>query len=170
MSRNSIEISPWATRALYLFGAVLIVMPLLDLGSTVLPARPGDFSWRYGVLGLMAGYLHTPMIGLVLMLAVGWWEGRSWVLRLGGILSMAASVGLLAVMAVFALDVLQMRGMRPEEVQSVVLAGGAIQELKYLTAALVLAPLGYGSFRTAAHLHRRGQAPAEAAPGIMRAR
>ena len=55
MSRPALDSSPWAFRALYLFAFVLIVMPALDLVTTVLPARPGDFSWRYGAFGLMAG-------------------------------------------------------------------------------------------------------------------
>lgn len=55
MPRPALDSSPWAFRALYLFAFVLIVMPALDLITTVLPARPGDFSWRYGAFGLMAG-------------------------------------------------------------------------------------------------------------------
>jgi hypothetical protein len=159
-----LHLSPWAVRGLYLFALVLIVMPALDLITTVLPARPGDFSWRYGALGLMAGYLHTPMLGLVLALAVAYWAEHRWVLKFGGALSGLAALGLGLVMVVFALDVLQMRGMRAEEVQSAVLAGGILQELKYLTAALVLAPLGYGAWQTAG---KARSARASEAPGIV---
>ncbi|MDZ7778821.1 MAG: hypothetical protein U5R14_02650 [Gemmatimonadota bacterium] len=154
-------------RGLYLFAIVLMVMPLADLVSTVLPARPGDFSWRYGTLGLAAGYLHTPMIGLALALGLGFWREHPWVLRFGGAVAMVGSVALGLVIVVFALDVLQMRGMREEEVQSAVLAGGVLQEIKYLTAALVLAPLGYGAWRTAGAIKRSSASRASGAPGIV---
>lgn len=167
MSRSSSQPSPWAIRGLYVFAFVLMVMPLVDLVSTVLPARPGDFSWRYGTLGLAAGYLHTPMIGLALALGLGFWMEHRWVLRLGGAVAMVGSVALCLVIVVFALDVLQMRGMREVEVQSAVLAGGVLQEIKYFTAALVLAPLGYGAWRTASAIGRASASRGSPGPGIV---
>jgi hypothetical protein len=46
--------------------------------------------------------------------------------------------------------------MRAVEVQTAVLVGGAIQEVKYGTAFLVLATLGVGALRTGASHARRG--------------
>lgn len=105
------------------------------------------------------------MLGLVLGLAVAYWEEHRWVLKLGGALAGLAALGLGLVMVVFALDVLQMRGMRAEEVQAAVLAGGVLQEIKYLTAALVLAPLGYGAWKTAGK--SRSGARSGETPGIV---
>lgn len=167
MNRSSSHVSPWVPRALYLFALVLIAMPMLDFMTSVMPARPGDFSWRYGAMGLMAGYLHTPMLGLVLGMAVAWALGHGGLLRASGVLSMLAAVGLLGVMGVFALDVLQMRGMRAENVQSAILAGGILQEIKYFTAALVLALLGYGAAKTAASMKRAISTRGAEAPGIV---
>lgn len=171
MNRSSPWVSPWATRALYLFGLLLIVSPAGDFVTTVLPLRPGDFSWRYGAFGLMAGYLHTPMLGITLLLALSYWLGHPSVMKTVGVLSVLGAVALLGVMSVFALDVLQMRGMRAEEVQAAVLAGGVLQELKYFLAFLVLLPLGIGAWSTGSRLapaaERRGTA--SAAPGIVSA-
>jgi len=66
-------------------------------------------------------------------------------------------------MVVFALDVLQMRGVRAEEVQPAVLAGGVLQELKYGTAALVLFVLGVGALKTAWGQRARAEKPRPAA-------
>lgn len=172
MSRSTPNPSPWAVGAVYLFGLVLVVSPLVDLATTVLPARPGDFTWRYGALGLAAGYLQTPLLGLVLLLAVAYWQERPWVLRVAGAAACVASLALGLVMVVFALDVLQMRGMRAEEVRSAVLAGGILQELKYFLAALVLAPLGIGSWTTASRMRpgssrAKGDSATLAAPRIV---
>lgn len=168
MTRSSPHVSPWVPRALYVFALVLIAMPLLDFVTSVMPARPGDFSWRYGAFGLMAGYLHTPMLGLVLGMGVAWALGQGWLLRIAGVFSMLAAVGLLGVMSVFALDVLQMRGMRAEDVQSAILAGGVLQEFKYFSAALVLALLGYGATKTAGSMKRSASSRvSREAPGIV---
>lgn len=166
MTKSSVQVSPWATRALYLFALVLVTMPLLDFLTSVMPARAGDFNWRYGALGLFPGYLHTPMLGLVLALFVGYWEERAWVLRVGGALAIVSALGLLLLTGVFALDVTQMRGMRPEA-ETAIVAGGALQSMKYLTAALVLVLLGYGSMNTGGKLGRVASSRTSANPGIV---
>jgi hypothetical protein len=166
MTRSSVQVSPWATRALYLFALVLISMPLLDFLSSVMPARAGDFSWRYGALGLLPGYIHTPMLGLVLGLGVGYWQERAWVLRWGGGVALLAALGLLLLTGVFALDVVQMRGMRPEA-EFAVTAGGILQSTKYMTAALVLALLGHGSMSTGGRMGRANAVRGAAKPGIV---
>lgn len=163
---KSVTLSPWATRGLYLFALVLVTMPLLDFVTSVMPARAGDFNWRYGALGLLPGYLHTPMLGLVLALGVGYWEERRWILRVGGALAIASALGLLLLTGVFALDVAQMRSMRPEA-ELAVLAGGALQSTKYLTAALVLTLLGHGSMSTGGRLGRAAPSRASTNPGIV---
>ena len=113
----------------------------------------------------MAGYLHTPMLGLTLALVLGWASGHRWVLMFGGWLSILCACALLGVMGIFALDVLQMRGMRAEEVQTAVLAGGILQEIKYFTAAMVLALTGVGAIKTAGR--QAGRSAGAEAPGIV---
>ena len=157
------HISPWAVSGLYLFAAVLVTSPLIDLISTTFPPRLSDLSWRYGFFGLAAGYLHTPTLGLVLALAVAYWQEQSGVLRGLGLLSVVVAVALLPVLALWPMDVLAMRDLRAPEVQRGVAIGGAIQELKYLGAFVVLGCLGLGCMRTA---FRPGSGHAE--PGILR--
>jgi hypothetical protein len=123
--------------------------------------------WRYGFLGLGAGYLHTPLLGLVLAMAVAYWQDHATMLRLGGIAALATTAILLIAMATFGLDVLSMREVRAEDAQAGVLVGGMLQEVKYLGACLVLASLGVGLPRMAKHI--AGSAPRDVgSPGIIR--
>lgn len=163
------DVSPWIVRGLYLFALVLVLSPLMDLTSTAWPMRPADLAWRYGFLGLAAGYLHTPLLGLVLALLVAWWTGGSAALRVLGVGMMAGALVLMLAMGMFMLDVLQMRGLREPELQQAVLVGGILQELKYGTACLVLAALGFGSVRSAAAQSGARRAEARQA-GIVTAR
>lgn len=161
------EVSPWVFRGLYLFAFVLVASPLADLASTVWPMRPTDLTWRYGFLGLGAGYLHTPLLGVTLAMMVAWWTENPGIARGVGFVMLASSVVLLTAMGMFMLDVLQMRGLREPEVRQAVLVGGLLQELKYGTAVLVLAALGFGSVRTAAQLARSSRAAGGRSPRIV---
>jgi hypothetical protein len=163
MTRSSV--SPWATGGLYLFASVLVLSPLMDLGSTVWPLRPADMPWRYGFLGLLPGYVHTPILGVILALGVAHWQGHPRVMRLTAALSLLAAILLLLGGAVFILDVLQMRALREEEARAGVLVGGILQSVKYATAAAVLMLLGVGGVATAKAA--RGAARAKPAPGIV---
>lgn len=156
--------SGWAVAGLYLFAATLVTSPLVDLLTTAWPPRAGDLSWRYGFMGLAAGYLQTPLLGLVLAAAVAYWQGHAGALRALGAVSVAAAVILLPVLAFWPMDVMQMRALRQPEVQQGVAIGGAIQELKYVFAFVVLGALGTGALRTSAELAR---AQRRDAPGIV---
>ncbi len=164
---NHSPVSPWAVRGLYLFALVLFASPLIDLVSTVWPLRASDLGWRYGFLGLAAGYLHTPILALVLAMGVAFWQGHAGTLRSLAILSTVAAIAFVPVMAMWTLDVVQMRGLRVEETQTGILVGGVIQEFKYLGACLVLACLGVGGVRTSKHLRASGPSRDDA-PGILR--
>jgi hypothetical protein len=157
---NRTRLSQGLVWGLYLFAAVLISSPLIDLLTTAWPPRPTDLSWRYGFFGLGAGYLHTPLIGVVLALAVAYVQEHVGALRALGVASLSVAVVLLPVLALWPMDVLQMRDLRAAEVQRGVLIGGVIQEIKYLGACVVLGLLGLGSLQLAASPREaRGKAP-----------
>jgi len=149
---------------LYAFAAMLVVLPLTDLFSTAWPPRLTDLSWRYGFMGLAAGYLQTPLLGVLIASAVAYWLGHAGLLRTLSVLSIAVAVVLLAVIALWPMDVMQIRALREPEAQAGVAIGGAIQELKYLAAFLVLMLLGLGGLRTAGDL---AKASKREAPGII---
>jgi hypothetical protein len=161
MSRS--QLSSGAVWGLYLFAAVLITSPLIDLITTAWPPRIADLSWRYGFLGLAAGYLHTPIIGMVMAMLVAHAEDHRGTLRTLGVLSLMVAVLLLPVLALWPMDVLQMRDLRAPEVQRGVVIGGVIQEIKYLGACVVLGLLGLGCLQLAAAARREPRA----APGIV---
>jgi hypothetical protein len=144
---------------------VLIVSPLIDLLTTAWPPRPMDLSWRYGFVGLAAGYLHTPLIGLVLAIAVAHVEDHRRLLRALGMSSLLVAVILLPVLALWPMDFLTMRDLRAAEVQRGVVVGGVIQEIKYIGACLVLGLLGSGCLQLAS-APRMGR---RSGPGIVSA-
>ena len=157
------DVSPWFIWGVYLFGFALILTAAIDLFSTVWPMRPADMAWRYGFLGLAAGYLQTPTLGLALIAGAAIWREHVLPLRIVGAVSILTALVLLGVVGIFGLDVLSMRQLRPAEAQQGVLVGGVLQEVKYLVATAVFALLGLGCLKTArrvsAHVARRPRKP-----------
>ncbi len=160
------DVSPWLARGLYLFGVALMLTAAIDLFTTVWPMNTGDIAWRYGFLGLAAGYLQTPTLGLVLIALTALWQENGAALRICGVASLVAALALLLAMGMFGLDVVQMRELRAEEMRSAVLAGGFFQEVKYLVATFVLAFLGHGALKSAKAVTEEA---ATASPGIVSA-
>lgn len=161
------DVSPWLVWGIYLFGIAFILTAAIDLFTTVWPMRPTEMTWRYGFLGLAAGYLQTPTLGL-LMIAVGAiWQRNTGLLRLVGGICLIMAVAYLIVMGVFALDVMQVRQLRPPEAQAGVLYGGIFQLIKYFVAMCVFVLIGQGCLKTA---KQSAFIWAKKAPGIVSTR
>ena len=148
MKHSHTQVARLVALGAYVFALTLVLGPMIDLISTVLPARVGDVTWRYGFLGLGAGYLNTPLLGFGLAIGVAIWQEDLAVLRALGVLATVGAVMLLPIMAVWALDVLQMRELREPEVRAGVLMGGVIQGTKYFGACVVLGLVGMGVSQT----------------------
>jgi hypothetical protein len=134
---------------LYVFGLVLFCWPFLDLVTNALPILPGELQWRYGFAGLMAAYLHTPILALVMVTASAYALGHTKTLRALSAFEVVMAFGIVLIAVGFSLDLLQVRASRPEEVRGAVMAGGLIAVAKHLSSAAVLLLLGIGGWRTA---------------------
>ncbi len=170
MRLSKTDISGWVVRGLYLFAFILIFWPAVDLLTNTMPFRPGDVRWRYGFGGILAGFLHTPILGLVLATFVAYGRRSRVTLRAIASLELLGALVLVLVMGMFALDVVQMRAMRPPDSLSAFIAGAAISEAKHFTAFLVLLSLGIGSWKTGALMDEApSRAAADAPRGIVAA-
>ena len=63
------RISKWIVAGVYLFLISLVLWPLIDLLTNVWPPQLGTLQWRYGFMGLMAAFLNTPILALILAMA-----------------------------------------------------------------------------------------------------
>ncbi|HEU4630218.1 MAG TPA: hypothetical protein VFS08_10780 [Gemmatimonadaceae bacterium] len=150
---------------LYFVGALLIVLPTVDLLLNVWPLQPGDFRWRFGVVGLLASYLLTPLLGVAVLAATSALLPSMVARRVVAWVNLAGAALLVAATALFCLDLLQLRpALRPEAVASFDVANARAM-LKLLLGAVALAWLGIAGLRasrvTAAAAQRR---PAPRAP------
>lgn len=146
-------------RALYGVALLLVVSPLLDLIGSIWPLRFGEVGWRFGAVGLLTNTLVTPIVGLALATVVAMLLEQWRVVKTLAIVDLVAAGLLVLVLALFALDYLQLRtGVQPAARGTYDLAAyRAI--VNALLAAAVLAWLGTGGWRAAQRQPRDERAP-----------
>ncbi|MBV6521718.1 MAG: hypothetical protein MNPFHGCM_01862 [Gemmatimonadaceae bacterium] len=122
----------------YAFGLLLIGHPLLDFVTSVLPVSPTNIQWRFATVGLLSNFLMTPMLGLGIMIVVAAVREHLVFQRVLAIVNTVAALVLIAFVALFVLDIVQLNAsIQPEglkEFQSA--AFKAV--LKHISAIIVL--------------------------------
>ncbi len=134
--------------AVYPVAALVVVTPLFDLVSSALPLQPGSTQWRYGFLGLLGNFILTPLLGAVMASFAAAALDQRKVLKVLSTLYAVISAALLAAMAFFILDVLQLRGQIQTAMQGEFRTGALISIGKYLAGILALGILSLGGFKT----------------------
>ena len=126
--------------AAYVVGIALVVVPFADAAITVLPFRPDDVRWRFGVIGVLANALLIPDAGLLLLLTTAILAGHTRARTVLGVLAVIGVVGCVAAIGLFSLDAVQTRAVvRPGMgVPFAVASVSAVVKLLLATATLVV--------------------------------
>lgn len=88
---------------------LLVASPAIDLVGAIVPPRPGEISWRFGVFGLLTNALVTPMLGLALMQVVAILLERGRTVRRIAVFNLILDVVLVLGLGLFILDFVQLR-------------------------------------------------------------
>ncbi len=132
---------------LYWIALLLIATPLVDFVANAWPARGGEVAWRYGAVGLLSGYVLTPLLGLGLAGAIAVTLGHRPVTRILLFISLAAALVLLVASVDFSLDALQLRHNVPAPQRRNFDLGAAKALVKHGSVAVALVWLGVAMFR-----------------------
>lgn len=123
-------------------GTVLVAIALIDFLSNVFPMAPGLVEWRYAAVGMAAGFISTPLLGLALMMFGAELKGSRAFLKGAGAVAWVLAIVMVLSLVVFALDGLQVRQANDPASQNRVTAGVGIVALKLLGGAIAFALLG----------------------------
>lgn len=96
-------------KGLYPIALLLICVPLVDIGLRSMGTEAGSLQWRFGIVGLLFGNMGTILLGLGLTGFVAALTGNRTALRTVGFVAIILAVVVFALLALFALDALQMR-------------------------------------------------------------
>ncbi|HEX9564568.1 MAG TPA: hypothetical protein VF981_11380 [Gemmatimonadaceae bacterium] len=132
---------------LYFVAALLCVMPVIDFVMSIGSPQPGNVQWRFATVGLLSGYTLTPILGVAIAMGVATAAEHAKVQRVLAWLSLIAAIGLLILLAGFALDVIQLRASIPADGQAAFRSASGRAALKHVLAASAFWYLGWRARR-----------------------
>ena len=152
MTKRSMSPATLGIAGIYFLLFLLFLWPATDYLTTVWAPRLGEVEWRYGAIGLLTAHLLTPVLAMGLAMVVAFALRHRGALKALSVLSLVGALILIVAMGFFALDVMQLRNVRPPESLPSFQAGALIAELKHFTAFIALTLLGLGGWSTAGRL------------------
>lgn len=98
-----------ARRSLTLGALLLVLVPFFQAGTQIFPLQLNNIQWRFNAANALSSVLILPYVGFTLLLAIARATESRAMSRLIGVVSVLMSLGLVAAIAVFALDALQLK-------------------------------------------------------------
>ena len=133
----------------YLVAFLLVATPAMDFVTSIVPMRLGDIEWRFASVGLLSGFLLTPLLGIMAAMWVAAIAGHGTLQRAIAIANMVVG-GLFALLLVFfLLDVLQLRGVVQPEAKSAFESAASKAVVKHATFVFTMLYLGWRGLRVA---------------------
>ena len=128
--------------ALYLTAALLVLIPMVDFVTSIVPYLPGSSKWRFASSALFAGFLLTPLLGAALAMIVAGLMNHRYVLRWIGIISFLVAILLVGACALLALDIIELRASAESEVRNAIVLSGVRAIFKNLVMSASLVYIG----------------------------
>lgn len=147
MTSNRPEGGDALVAPLYFLAFLLAATPVLDFLTSILPFRTGDLQWRFASVGLLSGFLLTPLLGVALAMAVAHFARHLRVQRLMAIVSLSISVLFVLLMLAFLLDILQLRNSVQPEARAAFAAASTKAVVKHLSFVVALGWLSWTGFK-----------------------
>jgi hypothetical protein len=140
----------------------------LDFATNVWPLQPGQAVWRYGAVGLFSGFVLTPLLGVLLAMAIAAATEQARTLGVLGGLSVGIAVVFVLVLGLFLLDGFQVRANVPPEGRAQFATGIWRAAVKYLVVSAALAWLGTAAWRAGRRkLHAGEVSPRATSPAVL---
>jgi hypothetical protein len=155
MDRQSSDALDRMASATNFLALMLVLISLGDYVANVWPFRLGEEGWRYGAVGLLSGFLVTPLLGAFIGAVMAILRRRRVMLTTIAVLELVTAAILVIVCLVFVLDAIALRSVvRPDTVKafdvSVVKALG-----KHLLVIVTFGWLGFAGLKAARVLAAR---------------
>lgn len=132
---------------LYFIAALLIATPLMDFATSVMPLRLGSLEWRFASVGLLSGFLLTPLLGLVIAIAVASYADHMRFLRLLSLFNGAIAIVFLVVLILFVLDIVQLRSVVQDQARAAFQSAATKAVVKHLCFIVAIGWLAIRGFR-----------------------
>lgn len=142
---------------LYLLAFLLVATPIMDFVTSIIPLRPGDIEWRFASVGLLSGFLLTPLLGIALAIGAAHLGGHLRFQRLMAIVNLIVAACCIGLLVFFVLDIFQLRAAVQPEAAEAFQSAALKAVIKHVSFFITLAFLGWRGIRVS-----RWGTPAEA--------
>lgn len=132
---------------LYLVAILLVATPAMDFATSIIPIRLGDIEWRFASVGLLSGFLLTPLLGVALAMGVAQFGGHLRFQRILAVLNLLVTVAFAILLVFFLLDVLQLQGSVPAESKPAFASAALKALIKHACFIVALAFLAWRGMR-----------------------
>lgn len=149
MTSRSFDSAEALVAPLYFIAALLIATPLMDFASSVLPLRAASLEWRFASVGLLSGFLLTPLLGVIVALAVAVYADHVGFVRVLSILNAVVAVLFIVVLVLFVLDIIQLRSVVQEQAKAAFQSAATKAVVKHACFIIALGWLAIRGLRTA---------------------
>lgn len=119
MDRQSSDALDRMASATNFLALMLVLISLGDYVANVWPFQFGEEGWRYGAVGLLSGFLVTPLLGAFIGAIMAIQRRRRVLLTTISVLELVTAAFLLIICLVFVLDAVTLRSVvRPDTVKA----------------------------------------------------
>ncbi len=136
-------------RFAYPLGLLLLLAPLLELAGRIWPIQWYLVQWRFQAELATVNAAPVLLLGALVVAVVAYLSESVGVLKLAGILLVTFGVLLLPIVALMALDAMQVRQMARAELSGPIRNNAILAVLRGLVAALAATSLGIGAMKAA---------------------
>ncbi len=147
MSSRSSDVLEPLLAPLYFIAMLLIATPAMDFATSVLPLRVASIEWRFATVGLLSGFLLTPLLGVVIAIALAAYAEHLRFLRVLSIANGVVALLLVVLMVFFALDIVQLRSVVQAQAKEAFQGAALKAVIKYLAFILAMAWLSVRGMR-----------------------
>lgn len=134
-------------RAGYLLAALLVVLPLFDAITHIMPFHFDDARWRFQTLGNLSNVTMVPLLGLFVALAFAWWARDPRTRRSIGALCAVLAIVVAGIAIAFIVNYFGVRAQIPPRLAHVAALASIAAVIKELLAVIVLALFAFAALR-----------------------
>lgn len=132
-------------KALYPVCTLLVLVPLADLTLRGFPPQFGSLQWRFGLVGMLMGNFGTILLGTALLGLTAAIRANRSLLRVMGYVTLTLAAVTLALLALFALDAIQMRQLAAVNFKRTILLSAAGAMFAGVMGTIALIAIGRGA-------------------------
>ncbi len=132
---------------LYLLAVLLVATPAMDFVTSIVPLRFADIEWRFASVGLLSGFLLTPLLGIGLAMGVAAYASHQRFQRVLGIVNLLIAALFVALLLFFLLDIFQLRNVVQAEAKGAFESAASKAVVKHITFVIAMAFMGWRGVR-----------------------